>query len=229
MAKVLIVEDDEKLALLVRDLLIMENHHVESSSTGGDALNRLLTCQYDLILLDWDLPEVTGLEILKEVRNRGCSTPILMLTGKSHIDNKEAGLGAGADDYLTKPFEGRELIARLKALLRRAGTRTEDTLKFAGLSLDRAQYQALRDGQEIALVPKEFDLLEFFMRNPNRVFSPESLLTKVWADESEATAAAVTTCIKRLRKKIDTDEKKSFIATVHGVGYKLVDPAKAKA
>ncbi|HEY9756817.1 MAG TPA: response regulator transcription factor [Oculatellaceae cyanobacterium] len=224
MAKIFMAEDEAKLTIVIKDLLLMENHHVDSAANGGDALNQLLTGGYDLAILDWNLPELSGLEILHTIRSRGSSMPVLMLTGKSGIDDKEAGFGAGADDYLTKPFEGRELIARVKALLRRSHVAVDDVLKFGGLSLDRTQYLVTLNGEEIALVPKEFDLLEFFMRSPNRVFSPETLLSRVWQNESDATVAAVTTCIKRLRKKVDRDEAKSFIATVHGVGYKLVAP-----
>lgn len=224
MAKIFMAEDEAKLTIAIKDLLLMENHHVDSAANGGDALNQLLTGGYDLAILDWNLPELSGLEILQAIRSRGSSMPVLMLTGKSGIDDKEAGFGAGADDYLTKPFEGRELIARVKALLRRSHLAVDDVLKFGGLSLDRTQYIVTLNGEEISLVPKEFDLLEFFMRSPNRVFSPETLLSRVWQNESDATVAAVTTCIKRLRKKVDQDESKSFIATVHGVGYKLVSP-----
>jgi DNA-binding response OmpR family regulator len=226
MAKIFMAEDEAKLTIVIKDLLLMENHHVDSAANGADALNQLLTGGYNLAILDWNLPGLSGLEILQAMRRKGSAMPVLMLTGKSGIDDKEAGFGAGADDYLTKPFEGRELIVRVRALLRRAHVSVDDVLKFGGLSLDRTQYLVTSHGEEISLVPKEFDLLEFFLRNPNRVFSPETLLSRVWQNDSDATVAAVTTCIKRLRKKIDRDDAKSYVATVHGAGCKLVDPGR---
>lgn len=224
MAKILVAEDDSKLCIVIGDWLAMEHHNVETVSDGGDACHRLKTCEYDLIILDWDLPTLSGLAVLKEYRDRGGRTPVLMLTGKDTVADKETGLDAGADDYLTKPFNGRELLARLRALLRRPTAMLANVLEFAGLKLDRANYLVTRDGEELNLLPKEFDLLEFFMRNPNRVHAPEALLNKVWADESDATVSAVTTCIKRLRRKIDPDGKPPLLATVHGVGYKLTLP-----
>lgn len=224
MAKILVAEDDPKLSIVIRDFLAMEHHNVEAVDNGGDALNRLKTCDYDLIVLDWDLPELSGLEILKDYRGRGGVAPVLMLTGKDSVSDKEAGLDAGADDYLTKPFNGRELLARLRALLRRPSAMVGNIVEFGGVKLDRSNYLVTRDGDEVSLLPREFDLLEFFMRNPNRVHATEALLNKVWADESDATVAAVTTCIKRLRRKIDPDGKPPLLATVHGVGYKLTEP-----
>lgn len=221
MAKVLIVEDDVSLGKMIRDWLVMDHHKVEIVTDGAEAQNMLKVYEYDILILDWELPNVTGIEILKEFRSRGGTTPILVLTGKGTINDKEEGFDAGADDYLTKPFHGKELTARLRALLRRPEGYVGDLLKFAHLTLDHQNYQVTKAGEEIRLLPKEFALLEFFMRNPNRVFAAEALLNRVWVTESEATVDALTTCIKRLRKKIDVEGQQSVIRTIHGVGYRL--------
>jgi len=220
-AKVLIVEDDVSLGKMIRDWLVMEHHKVEIVTDGAEAQNMLKVYEYDILILDWELPHVTGIEILKEFRSRGGTTPVLVLTGKGTIDDKETGFDAGADDYLTKPFHGKELTARLRALLRRPEGYVGDLLKFAHLTLDHQNFQVMKAGEEIRLLPKEFALLEFLMRNPNRVFAAEALLNRVWVTESEATVDALTTCIKRLRKKIDVEGQPSIIRTIHGVGYRL--------
>jgi DNA-binding response OmpR family regulator len=151
-----------------------------------------------------------------------------MLTGKSDIADKEAGLDAGADDYLTKPFHPRELCARLRALGRRPTQRLGDELKVGNLALDLTKFQLHREGVEVDLLPLEFALLEFFMRNPGRVFGADILLERVWPVNSEASPEAVRTCIKTLRRKIDVNGETSVIKTVHGVGYKLEVPTTAE-
>lgn len=221
MAKILLVEDDTVMLQMIEDYLAADRHQVETVNNGDDAWDRLKFYQFDLVILDWQLPGMSGIEILKQLRHKSDLTPVLMLTGKGEIDDKELGLNSGADDYLTKPFNGRELNARVKALLRRAGNAADNTLKAGDITLDRELYRATKGGEEIHLVPREFDLLEFLMRNPNRVFSARALLNQVWSSESDATDEAVVTCIKRLRKKIDTDGTASMIKTIYGVGYKL--------
>lgn len=221
MAKILIVEDDLSLGKMVRDWLALDHHATELVSDGAEALSMLKVYEYDLIVLDWELPNVSGIEILKAFRAQGGLAPVLMLTGRGTIDDKESGFDSGADDYLTKPFHGKELTARIRALLRRPEGYVGDILSCGALQLDKTNYRVTRGEEEIRLLPKEFALLEFLMRNQKRVFAPEALLNRVWATESEATVDALTTCIKRLRKKIDVDGQPSIIRTVHGVGYKL--------
>jgi DNA-binding response OmpR family regulator len=220
-AKILLVEDDASLAKLVRNWLSIEHHVVETVDDGNEGLLRLKVSAYDLIILDWNLPGKSGVDIIKEFRATGGQTPVMMLTGKDKISDKEEGFDAGADDYLTKPFHGKELTARTKALLRRPGHIAGDVLRVGELVLERNNFSVTFHGVEVKLVPKEFALLEFLMRYPNNVFSAEALLERVWISESEATVEAVTTCIKRLRKKLEAGDSPCPITTVHGVGYKL--------
>jgi DNA-binding response OmpR family regulator len=222
MAKILLVEDDNDLANTVRTFLIFQRHAVERIGDGQDALDHLLTFDYELVILDWELPRVSGIEILREFRNRGANTPILMLTGKDAIDEKLTGLDSGADDYLTKPFDLRELGARVNSLLRRPADIVDgNTFKAGNLALDPGKHSVFRDGELIQLVPREFQLLEFFMRHRNQMFTTEALLNRVWPSDSEATEEAVRTALKRLRKKIDPDGQ--VLKNVHGVGYILED------
>ena len=228
MAKILLVEDDQDLVLRITKWLALERYSVEAVLNGRDALELLRNNRYDFIILDWQMPELSGIEVCRYFRANGGITPVLMLTGKSDIADKEAGLDAGADDYLTKPFHPRELCARLRALARRPAQCLDDELKVGDLILDLYKFQLRRNGVEIDLLPLEFALLEFLMRNPGRVFDSNVLLERVWPVNSEASPEAVRTCIKTLRKKIDPDGKSSIIKTVHGVGYKLELPMLAE-
>jgi two-component system response regulator MprA len=221
MAKILVVDDDKDLAGMVEDALTFDHHAVELVFTGSEARDMLRVYKYDAIVLDWDLPGMSGIDVCKELRNKGDLTPILMLTGKGEMDNKEQGLDAGADDYLTKPFQVRELKARMRALLRRASGSASNILTIRDIELDATSFRVTKAGKEIKLVQREFQLLEFFMRNPNKVFSAEAILDRVWASDSDASPEAFRTCLTRLRKKIDTDGADSLISTVHGVGYKF--------
>ncbi len=222
MAKILLVEDDLGLQRMVRDWLTFEHHLVETADNGRDGMDKLQFYEYDLVILDWELPSMTGIEICKAFRTQGGTTPVLLLTGKGTISDKESGFEAGADDYLTKPFHLKELSLRLRSLLRRSSAALQgDTLKFRDLELEPSNHCVMRQGKDLQLLPKEFALLEFFMRHPNQVFSAEALLSRVWTSENETSVDAVSTCIKRLRKKVDIEGQLSVIKTVHGVGYKL--------
>jgi DNA-binding response OmpR family regulator len=221
MAKILVVEDDQNLSALIRNLLNVERHVVEVATNGDDAVGMLKVFKYDLVVLDWMLPGKNGNAVCQEYRSRGGATPILMLTAKSSIEEKEAGLDSGADDYLTKPFDPRELMARIRALLRRPQAVSSKELTIADLALDTKACKVFKGGQELKLLPKEFSLLELFMRYPNQVFSPDALLERVWTSDSSASFDTVRTYIKTLRKKIDTPNNASIIRTVHGVGYCL--------
>ncbi len=221
MAKILLVEDDVDLAVMIVEWLSFEHHSVEVVHNGREGMERLRLCQYDTIILDWSLPEMSGLEILRCYRAEKGIAPIIMLTGKGGIADKESGLDSGADDYLTKPFNMKELSARLRAMLRRASGSQTNILTVGELSIDPGKYKLTKNGKQIQLLPREFALLEFFMRHPDEVFSGEALLQRVWHSESDATSEAIRTCIKRLRQKIDSSEDDSVIQTIPRVGYKL--------
>ncbi len=221
MAKILIVEDDQELSDTIKDCLDLERHTVEQSFDGRDCLSQLKFYKFDLIILDWDLPEFTGLEICRQFRSHGGQTPVLFLTGKRDLADKEAGFDAGADDYLTKPFAMKELSARVRALLRRPPQVQACVLSFRHVELDPACSAVRRSGETVKLQPREFALLEFLMKYPGKVFSADALLDRVWKSSSDATHEAITTTVKRLRKKLDLPGTPSIITTVHGIGYKL--------
>ena len=221
MAKVLVVEDDPALQKQLEDFLRFEKYTVEAVGDGGEASHRLLISKYDLVILDWNLPGMSGPEVLKKLRGSGCSTPVLMLTGKSNIMDKTEGFDAGADDYLTKPFDLKEVGLRAKALLRRPQAMLTGTIDIGFVSLDPHAHKVFLDGEEIQMLPKEFALLEFFMRHPGQIFSQEALLESVWKSESESSIHTVYVHVRNLRKKLNRDGKPQILKTVHNMGYKL--------
>jgi DNA-binding response OmpR family regulator len=231
MAKILLVDDDKKFNNVVEDWLLTEGHEVEAVYAGNVGMERALSNEHDILILDWSLPNVSGIEICRQYRARGGAVPVLMLTGKTTVSDKEEGLDAGADDYLTKPFHPRELSARLRALLRRAREFSPVTLdavlKAGDIILDTKAFKVTKAGQEINLLPKEFALMEFLMRHPNQVFSSQELLDEIWSKESENSPDTVRVHITKLRAKIDVEGKPSLIRTIHRVGYKLEPPETA--
>lgn len=222
MAKIIIVEDNIPLATDVVDCLKFDHHNVEPIYDGLEAMELLLSTHFDLIILDWDLPGLSGIDILRRFRDNGGDTPVIMLTGKGRVTEKEIGLDSGADDYLTKPFAMKELSARVRAQLRRTSKATSNTLKLRDMELDPLKFVLKKNGEEIKLLKTEFSLLEFLMRHPNEPFTSEALLTRVWASDSNSGTDAIRSCLRRLRKKLnDTNENNPIIETVHGVGYRL--------
>lgn len=221
MAKVLLVEDEVDLAALINNWLAREHHLVEVVHDGPTALHRLKVAKYDVIILDVMLPGMSGFDVCKEFRQGRGSTPILFLTARTSLHDKETGFLAGADDYLTKPFHLKELEYRVKALLRRGSLSGSSIFELGGIQVDSDQHKVMKNGTEVHLLPKEFRLLEFFVRHPQRVFSPEELLENVWESDTSAHNDSVRGHITRLRKKLDTPGQPSIIATVYGVGYKL--------
>jgi DNA-binding response OmpR family regulator len=226
MPKILMVEDDKDLAMIVHDWLKSEFYALDLAADGRTGYEYLRQGDYDLIILDWDLPGMPGVEICRKFRSGGGSAPILMLTGKGKVEEKEEGLDAGADDYLCKPFSMRELSARLRALLRRPVVTAGSLLKVGILEMDPSKHTLTKNGEPVKLARKDFELLEFFMRHPGSFFSTEHLLERVWSFDSEATSDAVRTAVKRLRKILDDsdDEEHSIIESARRVGYRLRDP-----
>lgn len=223
MAKLLLVEDDKDLAQTVLDSLRGERYDVEYAGDGTLGLEMLKYTQFDVIILDWELPEMTGVDILKNYRMSGGQTPVLMLTGRSAVTDKETGLDAGADDYLTKPFDLRELIARIRAMLRRRTVASSSLLTYKDIVLDPLSHKVTRSGKSVHVLPRDFALLEFLMRHPNEIFAVESLLVRVWESDSEASPEGLRVAIRRLRKALDTSEElsDSIIENVARVGYRL--------
>jgi DNA-binding response OmpR family regulator len=224
MAKILFVEDDAALSTTVTQVLKAEQFNVELSENGNDALHRLAIYEYDLVILDWNLPEVSGPEICRQFRQKGGSTPILMLTGRNSMNDKLDGFDAGADDYLTKPFNAQELVARAKALLRRPKKMEGTTLQCGKIALDTTKRMVTRNGEEITMQPLEFAVLEFLMRHPNQVFTTDTLLKRCWNADVDASIFATYTCIRRIRKKLDVPGEESIIKTIPNVGYRLDAP-----
>jgi DNA-binding response OmpR family regulator len=220
-AKLLVVDDDVDLSEIVSDALKAEGHAVEVSNTGEDALTRLRLSGYDTIILDVDIGDASGFDICRKLRHAGNAVPVIIMTGKTHRQDKLQGFDCGADDYVTKPVDVVELCARVRALLRRSSQAVSNLLQVGELTLDPVSYRVTRKGEEIRLLPKEFQVLEFLMRHPGQVFSHEALLQRVWPSESDATDEAIRSCMKRLRKKIDGDSQIPLVENVPRVGYRL--------
>ncbi len=219
MAKILFVEDDLSLASIVSDNLRAQGHLLEHSADGTEAREMLLISSYELLILDWDLPGMTGLELCRLYRERGGGSPVLILTAKTHIEEKESGLDSGADDYLTKPFEMRELSARIRALLRRPERLSDTTLIYGCLKLDTAAHRLFVNENEIELLPKEYALVEFFLKHPNQVFSLEALQQRIWPSTSEASPEAIRVHVARIRSKLQGVGNKPIIKTAFKTGY----------
>lgn len=227
MAKILIVEDEEEILESIELVLKAQGHTLEWASDGAEASLRLKAYPYDLIVLDINLPIKNGHEILREYRASGGKSPVLMLTAQDSIESKVAGLDGGADDYLVKPFNAAELTARARALLRRNSEEKSSILSCGDISLDTVSRHVSFCGTQITLLPKEFALLEFFLRHQGQYFNAEALLERVWSAESDSTKETVRVWIKRLRDKLGGIEN-CPIKTEAGVGYSLQAPAASK-
>lgn len=221
MAKVLVIDDDLAVCQVIEDWLESQQHIVEIVNSGCEAESFLSTYQYDVIILDWMLPDANGPDILKKFRTSGGQTPVLMLTGRGQTHEKEHGLDAGADDYLTKPFDTRELAARVRALLRRAPAVSNVLLTAHHVTLSTVSREVKSNGKTVKLYPREFVLLEFLMRHQGQVFSADTLLDRLWKADAEVGPETIRTCVKRLRQVLDVPGQESVVETVHGVGYKL--------
>jgi DNA-binding response OmpR family regulator len=224
MARILVIEDNADLADDIKRWLEIEQHKVDAVGDGVRALEYLREYEYDVIVTDWSMPRLSGIDVLKQFRSTGGVSPVLMLTGRRDITDKESGFEAGADDYLTKPFEMRELSLRVTALLRRPAMPPGDLFKSGDVVLERKTRRVTKSGFELKLMPKDFDILELLMTYPTKIFSAESLIERVWSD-GEASPDVVRKHINRIRAQIDTEGVPSLIRTVHGVGYALQPPS----
>jgi two-component system, OmpR family, response regulator len=219
--RVLVVEDDVKMAGLLRRGLVEEGHAADVAESGDDALWMAAAVAYDAIVLDVMLPGRDGFEVCRRLRERGVWSPVLMLTARDAVEDRIAGLDAGADDYLPKPFSFAELLARLRALVRRGAAERPTVLEVGDLRLDPATRQAWRGEQEIRLSAKEFSLLETFMRRPGQVLSRYQLLEHTWDYGYENRSNVVDVYVRYLREKIDRPFGRDSLETVRGVGYRL--------
>jgi two-component system phosphate regulon response regulator PhoB len=225
-ARILIVEDEEPLTLLLRYNLEAEGYEVETVARGDDADTRLKERPPDLVVLDWMLPGVSGIELCRRLRARPPtrSLPILMLTARGEESERVRGLATGADDYVVKPFSVPELLARVRALLRRASPeRVADVLSFGDIELDREKKRVIRAGRPVDLGPTEYRLLEFMLERPGRVFSRAQLLDGVWGNEVYIDERTVDVHVGRLRKALNRGQTTDPIRTVRGAGYALDD------
>ena len=206
-------------------MLEKEGFIIASSENGNEGLKQLKKFEPNLLLLDWMLPDLSGIEICKNIRkdNKFKTLPIIMLTAKGEEEDKIKGLESGVDDYLTKPFSYKELLARIKAVLRRSNPNmVSDSLEYEDLLLDRIEKRVFRDNSEIKLGPTEFRLLEFFLMNPKRVYSRDQILENVWPNNINIESRTIDVHIRRLRQSINIDNKKELIRTVRASGYSLI-------
>lgn len=222
--RILVAEDERKVASFIQRGLEAEGYTVDVTHDGDAALSRLLAGDYDVALLDIMLPKRDGLSVLHDVRSRRLAVPVLLLTARDTVTDKVAGLDAGADDYLTKPFAFEELLARVRALLRRGGPAAPAVLQLADLRLDPVTHAVTRGGRRIDLTPKEFALLEFFLRRPGQVLSRALIAHHVWGVDYDTFTNVIDVYVNYLRKKIDADFAPKLLQTVRGVGYVLKEP-----
>lgn len=223
--RVLVIEDEQKMADLIKRGLEEEGMQVETAFDGETGAQTALSGNHDLIILDLGLPGRDGLQVARDLREGGLKTPILILTAQDSTEMKVTGLDTGADDYLTKPFAFAELLARIRALLRR--THTEDTTKIqvGDLILNLINRRASRAGKEVQLTNKEFSLLEYFMRHPDEILSRETLSEKVWEETFDTLTNVIDVYINYLRNKVDRNYEPKLIHTVRGIGYMFKSPS----
>ncbi|SHF57777.1 response regulator transcription factor [Ornithinibacillus halophilus] len=229
-AKILVVDDEERIRRLIRMYLEREDFIVEEAENGTEALEYTLNNDYDVVLLDIMMPEMDGIEVCQEIRKEK-TTPIIMLTAKGEEANRVQGFEVGADDYIVKPFSPREVVLRVKAILRRstasnfneADAHAKNLLVFPHLTIDHDAHRVTADGKEVSLTPKEYELLCFLAKSPDKVFNRELLLKEVWQYEFFGDLRTVDTHVKRLREKLNNVSKEAakMIVTVWGVGYKF--------
>ncbi len=221
--RILVVEDEKKVGSFIKKGLEEEHYAVDIAYDGEEGLTLAQINEYDLILLDIMLPRLDGMEVLRQIRRNGSNVPILMLTAKDSVEDIVSGLDGGSDDYLTKPFSFDELVARVRALLRRKAKEKMDLLTVGDLSLSTSTHRVKRGGREIELTAKEYALLEYFMRNPNRVLTRVLITEHVWDYHFDPSTNVIDVYVNYLRKKIDQGFEKKLIHTIRGSGYIMKD------
>lgn len=221
--RILLVEDEKRMAQALCELLRQEKYEVDHCANGVDGLSAIEAGIYDIVILDVMLPGINGFDIAQNVRSKGIATPILMLTAKAELDDKVAGLDSGADDYLTKPFMTKELLARLRALGRRRLGTTDGVLSFSDITLDTGTFMltCVTNGQSVRLSEKEYRILEYMIANGGQILTREQLAVKIWGYDNEAEYNNVEVYMSFTRKKLTFVEAKTEIKAVRGVGYEL--------
>jgi len=219
--RILVIEDEKKVATFIKKGLVEEHYAVDTAFEGEEGLYLSEINEYDLIVLDLMIPKIDGFGVLKKIRERKNNVPILVLTAKDSIDDTVRGLDAGCDDYLTKPFAFAELLARIRALLRRDKKEKESVLRIADLSLSIVTHKVMRQGKEIELTSKEYALLEYFMRNPEKVLTRTMISEHVWDYHFDSNTNVIDVYVNYLRKKIDKDFDPKLIHTIRGIGYMM--------
>lgn len=219
--RLLVVEDQADLNEIITRKLKSEHYSVDSCLDGNDALDYIAAADYDGIILDVMLPGITGIGILRKMRSEGNDTPVLLLTALGSVDDRVAGLDEGADDYLVKPFDFDELLARIRAMIRRGSKQTSSVLSCRDLSVDTSSRIVTRGGKEIELTAKEFNILEYLLRNQGKVLSKDKLSTHVWNFDYDGGSNVIEVYMHHLRKKIDGDYEDKMIKTIKGAGYVL--------
>lgn len=221
--RILLVEDDQRLSQFIESELSLEGYQVTVALNGLDGLACARDSQLDLIILDWMLPEISGLDICNRLRKTGVKIPIIMLTAKDEILDRVTGLNAGADDYLIKPFSIEELLARIQARMRRMYPEISPSLQFADITLNRLAREVYRSGQKVELTAKEFDLLEFILQHPQQVLTREQIIESVWGYDFMGESNIIEVYVRALRIKLEAKNSQRLIHTVRGVGYVLRD------
>ncbi|MBW7843005.1 MAG: response regulator transcription factor [Ignavibacterium sp.] len=227
MPKILIVDDEQNMRTGLKDNLEFEGYDVETANDGDEGLKKILADNYNLIILDVMMPKKSGFDVCKEARKNGIKTPIILLTAKGEEIDKVVGLEIGADDYVTKPFSLRELLARVKAILRRSDSLIMDNeqreIKIGKLTIDFNSYKAVFKNKDVAMSHKEFEILRYLCKHRNLTVSRDNLLTEIWGYDETPTTRTVDNFILKLRQKIEIDPNHpQVILTVHGIGYKLI-------
>jgi len=221
MTKILLVEDDNNVADNLKFWFTSQGYQFEHVTSGEDGLQMLNNFTFDVVLLDWTLPGITGLEVCKRYRKDGGDSPVIFLTGRGDIESKEQGLDLGADDYLVKPFDARELAARIRSILRRPASLLPSDIRIGDMTLDPKTRTITVNGASHHLMPREAALLEYLMRHPNRIFGSRDLLDAVWPSDSDASTETVRSWMRNLRQKLAAAGKDGLIKTIKSAGYMI--------